>query len=149
MALSQYGQSHHIFTYIFKLRPGSSAGVNGIVANGYSVVLQTAIKAQRSHLCFVVLLNVAKLHFFFCPSADCTMLFGTMDRAERRLSEGQDQADDGDYEETEDEELHWYTSLIAGKVLRFPTLLFFSLSLNPVISACFIARSAYHHDYWS
>ena len=146
MALSQYGQSHHIFAYIFKLRPGGSAGINGIVANGYSVVLQTAIKAQWSNLCFVVLLNVAELHFFFCPSADCTMLSGTMGWTERRLSEAQDQADDGDDEETEDEELHWYTSLIARKVLCFPTLLFFFLSLNPVISACFAQRSAYHHD---
>jgi hypothetical protein len=74
------------------------------------------------------------------------MLFGTMDWTERRLSEAQDQADDGDYEETEDEELHWYTSLIARKVLCFPILLFFFLSLNPVISAYLIQRSAYCHD---
>ena len=110
----------------FQLSPGGSTCVSGGVADGYSIVLQTAIKAQWSNLCFVVLLKVAELHFLFCPSADCTMLFGAMDWTERRLSEAQDQADDGDYEETEDEELHRYTSLIARKVLYFPTYYSFS-----------------------
>ncbi len=64
------------------------------------------------------------------------MLLDAMDWTERRLPEAQNQADDGDYEETEEEELHWYTSLIARKVSCFPTVVFFFLDSNPVISAC-------------
>ena len=53
----------------------------------------------------MVLLKHAELHFLFCPSADCAILFGATD-SERRLAEAQDHTDDCDYEETKEEELH-------------------------------------------
>ena len=44
----------------------------------------------------VVLLKLAALHFFFCPSTGCTMLFGATGQTKRRLSVALDQADDSD-----------------------------------------------------
>lgn len=81
--------------------------VNGDVSDGQRVVFDAAIKAQWSYHCFVMLLKPAELHFFFCPSADCAMLFGSMVPTERRHAETLDQTDDGNDEETEeDEECH-------------------------------------------
>jgi hypothetical protein len=88
----------------------------------------------------MVLLKVAELHLFFCPSADCAILFGARDPTERRLAEAQDQTDDGDDEATkEDEELHWCTSLLTRKDLYFPTVVFFFLSSKVVIFFLFRA----------
>ena len=122
-----------ILTTFFYLRPGCTICVIRGVPDGNCIVFHATIKAQWSNRCFVVLLNHTELHFLFCPSADCAMLFGVYGRTKRRLSEALDQTDDRDYEETEDEELHWSTSLITRKVACFPTELFFFLSSNPVI----------------
>jgi hypothetical protein len=94
VTLSQLRQSHHNFNYVFLstfyLCPGGVRCIIGRVSNGQSVVFQAAIKAQRCNPCFVVLLKVAELHLFFCPSADCAILFGARDPTERRLAEAQD-----------------------------------------------------------
>ena len=54
----------------------------------------------------MVLLKHAELHLLFCPSADGTILFGATDPTERRLPEAQYHADDRDYEEAKEEDLH-------------------------------------------
>jgi hypothetical protein len=69
-------------------------------------MFQATIKAQWSNRCFAMLIKLAELHFLFCPSADCAMLFAATERTKRRLSEALNQTDDGNNEETEDEELH-------------------------------------------
>ena len=134
-----------ILTTIFYLRSGCTRCVLRGVSEGYSVVFQAAIKAQWSNRCLVVLLKQTKLYFLFCPSADCTVLFGAINWPEKSLSDALDQTDDGCYNETEDEELHWCTSLIARKVLYFPTVLFFFLSSNPVIFCPLVERLTSHH----
>ena len=74
-------------------------------------MFDAAIKAQWSHHCLVMQLELAELHFFLCPSTECAMLFGTTDQTERRLAEALDHTDDGDHEETDEEEWHGNTSL--------------------------------------
>jgi len=59
-------------------------------------VFDAAIKAQWSNHYVVVLLKLAGLHFFFCPSTGCTMLFRATGQTKRRLSIALDQADDSD-----------------------------------------------------
>jgi hypothetical protein len=76
------------------------------IAQRYSIVLQAAIKAQSSNRRLMVLLKHAELHFLFCPSADCAMLFVAGNQSKRRLAEAQYYTDNCDYEEAKEEDLH-------------------------------------------
>ena len=98
-------------------------------------MFHAAIKAQGCNPGCVPLLKQAELHLLLCPSADRAVLFGFPNLSERRLPEPQDQTEDGNHEETENEELHRSTSLIARKILYSPTVLFFFLSSNPAFFA--------------
>jgi len=67
-------------------------------------MFDAAIKAQWSYHCFVMPLKLAELHFLFCRSAQCALLFDIVDLTKRRHSVAQDQTDDRDDEETEEDD---------------------------------------------